>query len=247
MVDGIVDTLRYSVFRWLTYCWYFEIFSISMVDVLLVLEDIQYFDNCTDDNLRYSIFQRLIFLLILRDIYISRVDVLLIEKFNIFMVDVLLIFHIFNILMVDVLLILWDIQYFDGWRIVDTLRYSIFWTLTYCWYLEIFNISMYDVLLILGDIQYFDGWGIVATLRYSIIWWLTCFWYLRYWIFRWLTYCWYFEIFNIVMVDVLLLLWYIEYFDGVFRWLMVLLILWEIENFDGWRIVGTLRNLIFRC
>ena len=72
---------------------------------------------------------------------------------------------------------------------------------------------MTELLLIFWDIRYFDGWRTIDTLRYLI--------------FRWLTYCWYFEILNISMVDVLLILLYNKYLDG-------------------WRTVDTLRYLVFR-
>ena len=49
-----VDTLRYLVFRLLTYCWCFDILSIWMVHILLILWGTVYFDGWrTVDTLGY--------------------------------------------------------------------------------------------------------------------------------------------------------------------------------------------------
>ena len=146
--------MRYYVFWWLTYWWYFEILSIFMVDVLVILWDTKYFYGWrTGDTLRYQVF-----------LWLSYCDTL--RYFVFWWLTYCWHFEILCILMVDVLLILWDTSYFDGWRTGDTLRYFVFWWLTYWWYFEIISILMVDVLLILWDTNYFDGWRTGDTLRY---------------------------------------------------------------------------------
>lgn len=127
------------------------------------------------------------------------------ELFNTSMFYILMILKTSGISRVDILLVLWDSKYFDSWRIVDT-----------C---DIFNISIIDVLLILWLIQKNLSWRIVNTLRYSIFWWST--------------YCWYFELFSISMFYILMMtskhpvfrvFWwstYCKYFEvySVFQWL----------------------------
>jgi len=145
--------LRYLVYWWYTHFWYFwiptifmvnallyvEIFSILMVDVLLILLDTKYFDDLrTVDTLRYLVC---------------------------WWPTDWLYFWIRSTLMVNVLLILWGIQYVDGWHTVDISGYKVFWWLTYCytlrylvilwwtycWYFWIICIFMVNVLLIRWD------------------------------------------------------------------------------------------------
>ena len=70
-------------------------------------------------------------------------------------------FDIPSFVVVDVQLILWVTQYFDGRRTVDTLRYSVFFWLTYCWYFAILSISALFILLILSILD-------IRACRYSI-------------------------------------------------------------------------------
>ena len=75
-----------------------------------------------------------------------------------------------------------------------------------------YSIFRHYILDVLRDTKYFDGWRTIDTLRYLVFWWLA--------------YCWYFVILSIFMVG-------------------VLLILWDTKYFGGWRTVDTLRYLVF--
>ena len=90
-----------------------------------------------------------------------------------------------------------------------------------------YSIFRHYILDVLRDTKYFDGWRTIDTLRYLVFWWLA--------------YCWYFVILSIFMVGVLLILWDTKYFN-----VGVLLILWYTKYFGGWRTVYTLRYLVFR-
>ena len=81
-----------------------------MVDALLLVSNKYHFDNWrTVDTLRYLLFQWLTYWLYF--------DILIIS-----MTDVLFLFEIVSILMIDALFILWDNEYFDGSRIVVSLK-----------------------------------------------------------------------------------------------------------------------------
>ena len=70
------------MFRWLTYCWYFEIQSISMVDVLLILWDTKCFDGWrTINTLRYEVFLPSSYCLYCPYLIFARVDTALCSVF----------------------------------------------------------------------------------------------------------------------------------------------------------------------
>jgi len=97
---------------------------------------------------------------------------------------------------------------------------------------------MTDVMLILWNAENFNDWRTVVTLVFRS---LTYFYTLRKWVLWWFPYCWYFDILSSSMIDVLLVLWYTQYFD-VSRYF----ILWDNEYFDGCHTVDTLIYLVFR-
>ena len=134
-----IDTLRYYVFRWLTYCWHFD--YTKYFHVLLILWDTTYFDDlCTVDTLIYSVFLWLTYCWYFEILRILMVGVLLILLDTTFFLwsTYCWYFEILRILMVDVLLILLGSTYFDGWRTEDGrvfLRlYLVFSESSYCLY-----------------------------------------------------------------------------------------------------------------
>ena len=233
-----------------------------MGNVLLILGDTQYFYGWrTVDTWRYSVFRRVTYCSLLEiRCFVLCHNILrtVLRAWKLKTQVYCWYLETLIISMGNVLLILGGTHYFDGWRTVDTWRYSVFRCVTYCWYLEILSISMGDVLLILGDTQYFDGWRAVDAWRYSV--------------FRWVTYRWYLEILSISMGNILLILgdtlfcplskysthsaelenWKIKYIvdtwrHSLFRWVTycwylevlsistddVLLILGDTQYFDG--------------